>query len=91
MMNAFLDFVGVINRQLQKRHDHRFVSVSVTAYAGRAAGKLSYEPFNVCCVLLPEHRWEKTEPRTGLTVQVQGISPFPNSPLYRDFRFIDCS
>jgi len=25
MMNAFLDFVGVVNRQLPRRDDHRFV------------------------------------------------------------------
>jgi hypothetical protein len=73
-VNAFLDFVGVVNRQLQKKDDHRFFSVSVTAYAGRAAGVLSYETFNVCCVLLPGDRWKKVEPRTGRTVQVQGNS-----------------
>jgi hypothetical protein len=61
----------VVNRQLQKRGDHRFVAVSLTAYAGRAAGVLSYETFNVCCFLPPGHRW-KVEPRMGRTVQVQG-------------------
>jgi hypothetical protein len=76
MMNAFLDFVGVVNRQLRKKHDHRFVSVSVTVYAGRAAGVLSYETFNICCVLLLGDCWQKMEPRTGRTVQVQGNSPF---------------
>jgi hypothetical protein len=72
MMNAFLDFVGVVNRQLQKKHDHRFVSVSVTVYAGRAAGVESYETFNACYILLPGDRWKKVEPRMGCTVQVQG-------------------
>ncbi|KAN0078616.1 hypothetical protein V8E54_005129 [Elaphomyces granulatus] len=31
-MNAFLDFVGVVNRQLQKRGDHRFVSVNSSGW-----------------------------------------------------------
>jgi hypothetical protein len=75
MMNASIS--SVFNRQLQKKHDHRFVSVSVTVYAGKAAGVLSYEPFNLCCVLLPGDRWKNMEPRTGCTVQIQGNSPFP--------------
>jgi hypothetical protein len=31
MINAFLDFVSVVNRQRQKKDDHQFVSVSVTS------------------------------------------------------------
>ena len=34
MMNAFLDFVGVVNRQLPKKNEHRFISVFVTVYDG---------------------------------------------------------
>jgi len=73
MMNAFLDFVGVVNRQLPKKNEHRFISVSVTVYAGKDGGMVSYDTFNICCVLLPGDRWKRVEPRTGRTVQVQGI------------------
>jgi len=55
MMNAFLDFVDVVNRQFQKRGDYRFVSVSVTAYVGRAAGVLSYVAF--CPPETARRRW----------------------------------
>ncbi|KAN0069962.1 hypothetical protein V8E54_012268 [Elaphomyces granulatus] len=72
MMNAFLDFVGVVDGLLQTKSDHRFVSVSVTVYAGIAAGPMSHETFDVCCVLLPQERWKKMDPRPGRTVQVQG-------------------
>ncbi|KAN0069961.1 hypothetical protein V8E54_012267 [Elaphomyces granulatus] len=72
MMNAFVDFVGIVNRQLPKQDNYRFFSVSMTAYAGRTAGTLTYETFNFCCVLPPGDRWKKVEPRTGRTVQVQG-------------------
>jgi hypothetical protein len=48
-------------------------------YEGTAAGILSYETFNVCCVLLPGDLWKKMEPRTGRIMQVQGSSPFPYS------------
>ena len=63
MMNAFLEFVGVVNRQLPKKNEHRFISVSVTVYAGKDGGVVSYDTFNICCVLLPGDR----------TIQMQGI------------------
>ena len=50
MMNAFLDFVGVVNRQLPKKNEHRFISVYVTVYAGKNGGIVSYDTFSV---LLP--------------------------------------
>ena len=65
MMNAFLDFVGVVNRQLPKKNEHRFISVSVTVYAGKEGGMVSYDTFNICCVLPPGDRWKRVEPRTG--------------------------
>jgi hypothetical protein len=56
MMNAFLDFVGAVNQQLEKKDEHRFFSVFLTTYAGKdidADGPSKYDAFNICCVLLP--------------------------------------
>ena len=54
MMNAFLDFVGAVNQQLEKKDEHRFFSVFLTTYAGKDVdGPSKYDAFNIFCVLLP--------------------------------------
>ena len=85
MMSGFLDIVGIVNRQLPKKKEHRFISVSTTVYAGKDGGVVQYETFNICCVLLPGDWWKRVEPRTGRTVQVQGtytvVSTSPASSI----------
>jgi hypothetical protein len=44
MINAFLNFVGVVNRQLQKKHGHQFVSVSVTSTREKPLGYCHTKP-----------------------------------------------
>jgi len=63
MMNAFLDFVGVVNRQLPKKNEHQFISVSVTVYAGKNGGMVSYDTFSV---LLPGD-WNSSSPSVPST------------------------
>lgn len=72
MMNASLDFVGIVSQAPEKKDDHRIFAVSVTVYAGKDASGFKYNTFTAVCVLPPGDQWKRIEPRPGRSVQVQG-------------------
>jgi len=72
MMNANLDIVGVVNRAVERRGDHRLFSIHASTYAGKDSTGSKYDHFDVCCILIPSDRWKRVEPRLRRQVQVQG-------------------
>jgi hypothetical protein len=78
LTHANLDFVGVVNRQLETKNQYRFFSVRVSTYAGKDGNRARYDDFDFCCVLTPGERWKRVEPRTGRTIQVQGVKALPS-------------
>lgn len=82
MMNAFLDFVGVIHQPAQLTGDHRVFTVNLTSYAGKDASGFKYDTFTFACILPFGERWKRVDPRAGRWVQIQGNFHFPVTHLH---------
>ena len=91
MMNANLDIVGVVNRAVERRGDHRLFSIHASTYAGKDSTGLKYDHFNVCCILIPSDRWKRVEPRLRRQVHVQGTYGCTPTSFLNLFRLLDCS
>jgi hypothetical protein len=53
MMNAFIDFVGIIDQAAEPLGDHRLFAVKVVTYVGKDTNGPKYDTFIVACVLTP--------------------------------------
>jgi len=89
MMNANLDIVGVVNRAVERRGDHRLFSIHASTYAGKDSTGSKYDHFDVCCILIPSDRWKRVDPRLRRQVHVQGTYCYTPTPLNLS-RPLDC-